>query len=349
MNTYRVALSGDFLTPDGSPAYPSFDLSPLEKAPNLEYSYLPNNTVIQADALEGFDALILLAARFRRESIPGDGKLSAVARFGVGFDSVDVPACTDNHVALVTTPDGVRRPVAVAIITMMLALTGRLKQKDRITRQGPKGWAKRSDLMGVGLVGKTLGSIGIGNIGAEMFRMAKPFDMNYVAYDPYADPKIAESLGVDLVKLDDVFEKSDIVTINCPLNDDTKGIVSADKLSRMKPTAFLINTARGPIVDQKALTDVLKQGGIAGAGLDVFDQEPTSDDEPLAELDNVIMTPHALCWTEQCFGGIGAADLKAVLDIMHGKLPVGIVNNEIIEDTVWQEKLSSYRESFGAG
>jgi phosphoglycerate dehydrogenase-like enzyme len=347
MNTFRIALSGDFVKPDGSPAYPSFDLSPLEKAPNVEYTYLPENPIVQAKAIEGFDALILLSSRFERASFPGDGNLSIIARFGVGFDTVDVPACTDNHVALVTTPDGVRRPVAVAIITMMLALSGKLMQKDRITRGGPEGWAKRGNYMGAGLVGKTLGSLGIGNIGAEMFRLAKPFDMTHIAYDPFADPDIAKSLGVDLVELDEVFERSDVLSISCPLNEDTKGIVSADKLSRMKPTAYLINTARGPIVDQKALTDALAQGRIAGAGLDVFEQEPTSDNEPLAKLDNVILTPHALCWTDQCFGGIGAADVNAVLDVVGGQVPVGIVNREITEDKIWQGKLKGYRENFG--
>lgn len=347
MNTFRIAVSGDFQNPDGSAAYPSFDLSPLENDPNIEYAFLPDNKIIQTDTLKGFDALILLASRFERESIPGDGKLSIVARFGVGFDSVDVMACTDNHISLVITPDGVRRPVAVAIITLMLALTGKLMHKDRITRVGPAGWAQRSDYMGVGIVGKTLGSIGIGNIGAEMFRLAKPFDMHYIAYDPYADPETADSLGVNLVSLEEVFENSDVLTINCPLNDDTKGLVSADTLSRMKPTAFLINTARGPIVDQNALTEALTQRKIAGAGLDVFRDEPTSEDEPLAKLDNVILTPHALCWTDQCFGGIGAADVKAVIDVMHGREPVGIVNREITNSKIWQEKLKGYGETFG--
>ena len=349
MSTFRVALSGDFQKPDGSPAYPSFDLSPLERASNIEYTYIAKSPIIQAKDIEGFDALILLSARFARESFPDGGNLSVIARFGVGFDTVDVPACTDNHVALVTTPDGVRRPVAVAIITMMLALTGKLMQKDRLTRQGPGGWAKRSDYMGLGLAGRTLGSIGIGNIGAEMFRMAKPFDMKYIAYDPYADPDVAKSLGIDLVGLKEVFEKSDVLSVSCPLNEETQGIVSAENLARMKPTAYLINTSRGPVVDQKALTDVLKRGTIAGAGLDVFEQEPTSGDEPLAKLDNVILTPHALCWTDQCFGGIGAADVKAVIDVMHGRVPVGIVNKAIAEDSIWREKLKGYRKTFGTG
>jgi D-3-phosphoglycerate dehydrogenase len=349
MDTFRVALSGDFLTPDGSPAYPNFDLSPLEQDSNIEYTYLPKKNVISAEEMAGFDALILLSARFQNESFPAGGRLSIIARFGVGFDTVDVQACTDHNVALVTTPDGVRRPVAVAIITLILALTGKLLQKDRITRQGSEGWAKKSEYMGVGLVDKTLGSIGIGNIGAEMFRLAKPFDMNFIAYDPYVDPESLKSIGIQMVELDQVFKESDILTVNCPLNDRTRNMVSAEKLSLMKPTAYLINTARGPIVDQKALTEVLTEGRIAGAGLDVFAEEPTAADDPILKLDNVIVTPHALCWTDQCFAGIGAADVNAVLKVMHGEVPVGIVNKEIVDDEAWQKKLKGYREAFGSG
>ena len=130
-------------------------------------AFLEPHNPIRAEQLEDFDALILLAHRFARESVPKSGRLAVVARFGVGYDTVDVPACTDAGIALVITPDGVRRPVAVSIITLMLALTGKLMVKDRLTREAAAGFAKRSDHMGVGLVGRTLGSLGIGNIGAE--------------------------------------------------------------------------------------------------------------------------------------------------------------------------------------
>src|SRR3712207_4192562 len=130
MPTFRVALSGDFVNAHGQPAFPDFDLGPLEREPNLEFAFLPRGETVQAEDLEGFDALILLVPRITRESFPDDGQLAVVARFGVGFDTVDVDACTDNGVALVTTPDGVRRPVATAVMTLMLALTMRLVDKD---------------------------------------------------------------------------------------------------------------------------------------------------------------------------------------------------------------------------
>jgi D-3-phosphoglycerate dehydrogenase len=347
MSKFRIALSGDFKKPDGSPAFPDFDLAPLEQHPVVEYDYIQTNGVITAADLDGFDALILLMPRIEPESFPKDGRLAIVARFGVGYDTVDVQACTDHDCALVITPDGVRRPVAVSIITFMLALAGRLTGKDRITRQGPAGWAKRNEQMGMGLVGRTLGQLGIGNIGAEVFRLAKPFEMSFIAHDPYADPKVAQQLGVRLVGLEELFREADILSVSCPLNDETHHIVNAERLALMKPTAYLINTSRGPVVDEQALTRALQAGGIAGAGLDVFEQEPSPADNPLYRLDNVLVTPHALCWTDQCFAGIGAADVKAVFDVMHGRVPTGIVNRKVVDRPGWQAKLERYRRVFG--
>jgi D-3-phosphoglycerate dehydrogenase len=345
-DVFRVALSGDFRKPDGSPTFPDFDLEPLRKAPRVEMSFLASENPLRAEQLEDFDALILLAHRFVRESVPKSGRLSIVARFGVGYDTVDVGACTDAGIALAITPDGVRRPVAVSIITLMLALTGNLMIKDKLTREAAAGFARRSEHMGMGLVGRTLGALGVGNIGAELFRLAKPFDMKFIAHDPYLDAQLAQQLGVELVGLDDVFRRSDVLSISVPLNDETRHIVNAERLRLMKPTAYLINTARGPVVDQKALTKVLRERRIAGAGLDVLEQEPPEPDDPILKLDNVILAPHALCWTDQCFAGNGAADVKAVLDVQSGREPRGVVNREVLSTDRWRARLADYRARF---
>jgi phosphoglycerate dehydrogenase-like enzyme len=344
---FRVALSGDFRKPDGSPTYPDFDLEPLRGAWDVEMAFLESRNPLTADQLEDFDALILLAHRFDATSVPKSGRLAAVARFGVGYDTVDVAACTKAGIALVITPDGVRRPVAVSVITFMLALTGKLLTKDRLTREAASGYGKRSDHMGVGLVGRTLGSLGIGNIGAEVFRMAKPFDMKSIAHDPYADKAVAAELGIELVGLEDLFRRADVLSVSCPLTPETRHIVNAERLALMKPTAFLINTARGPIVDQKALTEVLQARRIAGAGLDVLEQEPPNADDPILGLDNVILAPHALCWTDQCFAGNGAADVRAVIEIQHGREPRGVVNREVLTSGRWKERLADFGRRFG--
>lgn len=346
-DTFRVALSGDFRKADGSPTYPDFDLAPLKAAPGVEAVFIDSASPIKAEQLEDFDALILLAHRFGRESVPKSGRLGVIARFGVGYDTVDVDACTDADIALVITPDGVRRPVAVSIITLLLALTGKLMIKDQLTRDAATGFAKRSDHMGVGLVGRTLGALGIGNIGAELFRLMKPFDMKFIAHDPYADKAVAAELGIELVSIEDLFRRSDVLSVSCPLTPDTRHIVNAERLALMKPTAYIINTARGPIIDQKALTEVLQKRKIAGAGLDVLEAEPPDPNDPILKLDNVILAPHALCWTDQCFAGNGAADVRAVLDVQHGRVPRGVVNRKVLDSARFKARLDDFARRFG--
>lgn len=340
---FRVALSSDFRKPDGTPTFPSFDLSPLEDDPDIELVWADAvDGEIPAAALEGCHGLILLIPRFGRASVPASDTLAAVARFGVGYDNVDLEAASEAGIAVVITPSGVRRPVAVSVITFILALSQKMLIKDRLTRSGPEGWAKRADHMGVGLVGKTLGQLGIGNIGAEVFRMAAPFGFEFIAHDPYADPALAAELGVELVGLEDLFRRSDFLSVSVPLTAETRGIVNAEHLALMKPTAYVINTARGPIVDQKAIYEALKNGVIAGAGLDVFEEEPSPADEPLFALDNVIVTPHALCWTDECFAGNGAADVRAMKALMKGEVPEGVVNRAVLESPRFRRRLAEF-------
>ena len=345
---FRVALSGDFFKPDGAPAFPEFDLTPLKAHADIDLIVLDRRDEIGPDQTADLDALILLLPQVTADSFHDDGRLAIVARFGVGYDNVDVPACTAQGVGLAITPDGVRRPVAVSILTLIFALTGNLMVKDRLGRQGPEGWAQKTNYNGRGLIGLTLGSLGIGNIGAELFRLAKPLEMNFIAHDPFADPALASSLGIELVGLDEVFRRADVLCVNCPLNAETRHLVNAERLALMKPTAYLVNTARGAIVDQAALTEALAEGRLAGAGLDVLEQEPPDADDPILTLENVIVTPHALCWTDQLFAGSGAADVRVVLDVMAGKVPRGLVNKEVTKSAVWQRRLEGYRARFGA-
>jgi D-3-phosphoglycerate dehydrogenase len=338
-NRFRIALSHDVRHKGNA----VFDLSSLTENPGIDVGFIePDNGFLPATELADYDALILLFPRFARESIPANHRLGLIAKVGVGYDNVDVPACTEAGIALVTAPDGVRRPVAVATITLLLALGGRLFVKDKLARLGQRGFDQRLDNNGVGLVGRVLGSVGIGNIAAEIFRLARPFDMRFIARDPYVDPALASELGVTLVDLDTVFRESDFVTLNCPLTAQTRHLVDARRLALMKSTAFLINCARGPVVDQRALTKVLQERRIAGAGLDVFDPEPPHPDDPLLKLDNVIVTPHALCWTDQMFEGIGATDIEAALDLSHGRVPAGIVNRAVLDNPIWQQRLAQY-------
>jgi len=345
---FRVALSADFRNADGSPTFADFDLAPLTDASHVEAVFLESENPISARQLEDFDALILLAHRFDENSVPKSRRLGVIARFGVGYDTVDVKACTAAGIALVITPESVRRPVAVSVITLMLALTGKLAVKEKLARAGAAGFAQRGAHMGVGLVGRTFGSLGAGNIGAEVLRMARPFDMKLIAHDPFVNPKSMAELGVELVGIDDLFRRSDVLSINCPLSDATRHIVNAQKLALMKPTSYLINTARGPVVDQAALVEVLRERRIGGAGLDVLEKEPPDLDDPILGLDNVILTPHALCWTDQCFAHQGALDIKAVLEFGKGHAPSGtIVNRSVLDSQSWQDRIAALRGRLG--
>jgi D-3-phosphoglycerate dehydrogenase len=339
---FRVGLSADFRNADGSPTFRDFDLAPLMTDAGVEVSFLEPESVLSSSQLEDIDALILLAHRFGRSSVPKSGRLGVIARFGVGYDTVDVEACTDASIALVITPESVRRPVAVAIITLMLALTGKLPVKEKLARAGATGYAQRGTNMGFGLIGRTFGSLGVGNIGAEAFRLAKPLDMKLIAHDPFADAALMADVGVELVSIEDLFRRSDVLSISCHLTDATRHIVSAELLALMKPTSYLINTARGSVVDQKALTKVLQERRIAGAGLDVLEREPPDPGDPILALDNVILTPHALCWTDQCFAQMGALDIQAVLEYRDGHAPTGaIVNRSVLASQIWRDRIAA--------
>jgi len=345
---FRVALSGAFQNDDGTAVFPMFDLSPLTNDAEVEFEYVAGiDGRMTAESLEDFDALVLLLEKFDANSIPKSNRLALIARFGVGFDTVDVEACKHAGIAVGITPNGVRRPVAVSVITYILALSGKLLSKDALVRGGPSTFAQRADHMGIGLVGKTLGSIGLGNIGAEVFRMCAPFGMNLIAHDPYIDPSTAQSVNVELRDLETVFRESDFLTLNVPLNEETHHLANAARLALMKPSAYLINTSRGPVVDQAALVTALTQGIIAGAGLDVFDPEPPQSDDPLLKLDNVILTPHALCWTDQCFAGMGAQDLEHVFAIKNGEAPQALADPSVADEPTFQRKLEHYRIHFG--
>jgi D-3-phosphoglycerate dehydrogenase len=342
MDRFRVALSGDFRRPDGTPTFPSFDLAPLTDDPQIAVKWVDAaDGVIPAAELEDCDALILLIPRFTAASIPESGRLGVVARFGVGYDHVDVPACSAAGIGVVITPDGVRRPVAVSVLTYVLALSQKLMVKDRLCRMGPEGWAQRGEHMGEGLVGRTLGQLGLGNIGAEVVKLAAPFGMRLIAHDPFASAGLARELGVELVSSDELFRRSDFLSVSVPLNAETRHYVNAERLRLMKPGAYLVNTSRGPVVDQRALHRALVEGTIAGAGLAVIEVEPCPTDEPILALPNVIVTPHSLCWTDECFAGNGAADVAAVKAVMRGAEPRVLVDRGVTAHPAWMARLQA--------
>lgn len=343
---FRVGYSRDFLTFGKELLEPALEKW-LGMDPAITWEPLPQEgPEALPEVIDAYDAIISGLLRFTSGSFAGVRRLTLIARWGVGYDRIDVPACTASDVILAITPDGVRRPVAEGALTLILALSKHLLTHDRSTRAGH--WRGTPVPLGICLPGRVLGTVGFGNIVAELCRLARPLGFRrLLACDPYPNPGLAEELGVELVELEVLLRESDFVAINCPLNEETHHLIGEQELALMKPTAYLINTARGPIVDQRALVQVLQQGRIAGAGLDVFDQEPPNPDDPLLKLDNVILTPHAIAWTEESVRDNGAGACQACLAVARGEAPRHVVNREVLEKPTLQAKLARYREGMG--
>jgi D-3-phosphoglycerate dehydrogenase len=326
--TFKLGIVRDVLNAAGEPSFGSAALDVLKGNPGLEWEYTAEAvTEITADIAARYDGLYVNSSRVSAATVArGDCRLRIVARHGVGYDSVDVDALSAKSIVLTNTPIAIRRPVAVATLTLLFALAGRLFAKDRITRAGR--WAERNDLMGTGLVGRTLGIVGGGGIGQELLRVSAPFGMRRLVADPYASEASLRALDATGVALEQLMRESDFVVVACLLTDETRHLIGAPQFALMKPGAYFINVARGPIVDEPALIDALRAGRIAGAGLDVFEQEPVDPANPLLGMDKVIVTPHALCWTDECFHAIAASGLQGVVDFSLGRRPAHVVNPE---------------------
>jgi len=342
VSSFRVGISPDFYT-DARGRFESV-LEEKLRVHGIEWEPMPatEGNLASPEVLDRYDAVFALAIRITRASLRGVRRLALVARWGVGYDKLDVSALTDAGIMLAITPDAVRTPVAEAILTLILALSKTLLMQDRLARQGK--WRGDLPRMGRNLRGQVLGSIGLGNIGREMFRLAAPFGFaRRVAFDPHVDPADAARLDVEFVSLNDVLRVSDFVAINCSLNDRTRAMIGERELRLMKPSAYLVNTARGPIVQEQALLRALREHWIAGAGLDVFEQEPLPPNHALLGLDNVIVTPHSLPWTEELVRDNGRCACDNILAVARGAEPSGIVNPEVLENPEFRARLAAYR------
>ena len=328
---FRVGLVPDLLDAAGKPTFGAEPLAVLDDAPEIERVWLPErHAEIPATLALEYDALYLTQARVTRASVAraADGRLKVIARHGVGYDSVDVAAMTEAGVIVTNTPFAIRRPVATIAMTFILALAGHLFTKDRLTRSGR--WHERASYMGTGLTGRWLGIVGGGGIGKALIPLARAFDLRVAVADPYVPAADIERLGAKLLPLDVLMAESDFVVVACLLNDATRGLIDAGRLARMKTSAYLINVARGPIVHEPALIEALRARRIAGAALDVFTNEPVEPDNPLLAMENVIVTPHALCWTDECFGNIAREGFGGVVSLARGVAPGNVVNREVL-------------------
>jgi phosphoglycerate dehydrogenase-like enzyme len=348
MSEFRVGFSADFRDAQGQLAFPDIGLSLLEGIPGLSHDFVREyRAEYSPDQLSQYDVLITLKPKITAHSLLGVTRLCAIGRCGVGYDNVDLEACTQHGIAVYITPAGVVRPVAEAIVLFVLALSHHLVRKDRQIRQGL--WAESTRLLGREPRQRIVGTVGLGNIASEAVRLLRVLDVGkFLAFDPYASAQHATALGVELVSLEDLLRNSDYVLVNCPLTPQTRGLLGRPQFAIMKSDAVLINTARGPIVDEAALIDALQSGRIAGAALDVFEKEPLSASSPLVAMENVILTSHSIAWTEELFRDMGRIDCRGALAIHRGEVPEHVVNPQVLSSPAFLQKLSSYKTAFAA-
>jgi phosphoglycerate dehydrogenase-like enzyme len=340
---FRVGITGDFAP--GSVIAGWIEPAVAEHLgglKGLEWEFLPpdDSLTVAPEIVSDFDAVISGDYRWTRTSFKSADRLMLVACWGIGVDGIDLQAATDADVAVTNSPSpGNHASVAESALTFILALSKLLLTKDRLTKAGRAGDAQA--MRGTLIRGRTIGIVGLGNTArlfSGLLRALAP--ARVLSYDPYVDREVADSLGVQLVGLEALMEQADYVVVMCTLNDETRGLVSAELLARMKPTAYLVNTARGPLVDQAALVELLRGGAIAGAAVDVTDPEPPSADDPLLALDNVIATGHALAWTEESLRGACDFPCRAVATAYRGTLPDHVVNLPVAERARFQAKLA---------
>jgi D-3-phosphoglycerate dehydrogenase len=246
-----------------------------------------------------------------------------IGRAGVGVDTIDVDAATEKGIAVLTAPSGNTISACELTFALLLALVRRVPAADRSMHDG--AWDRKS-FGGVELYGKTLGLVGFGRIGKWVARLAKAYGMTVLAADPYV--KDAEGLA-EMVPLEELLRRSDFVSLHPVLTPETHHMIGAEQLALMKNTAYLVNTSRGGVVDEAALTRALREGRIAGAGLDVFETEPPDPENPLLAMPNVIATPHALPRTAESLRRCAEMTQESVIDLLDGRLPRYTVNRGV--------------------
>jgi glyoxylate reductase len=258
------------------------------------------------------------------------GFLKAVCNAIVGFDNVDLKAATERGIYVTNTPGVLTETVADLAFGILLTLSRRIAEADRFIRTGMwRGWGPKQ-FLGFDVHGKTLGILGLGRIGLAVAKRAKGFDMTVLYFDVFRNPEMEKKLGLHFAPLNEVLSRSDFVSVHVPLIPQTKHMISTNELDLMKESAFLINSSRGPVVDEKALITALKAGKIRGAGLDVWDPEPPSVDNPLLTMDNVVTLPHiasASVETRTRMIEMAIDNLKAILN---GRIPPNLVNEDVV-------------------
>lgn len=285
---------------------------------------------VVAKEIEGVSGVIVRTKPFTKEIFYSADKLEVIGKLGIGVDNIDLDEASKRGIIVTNTPEANVDSVAEHTIGFMLALIKRFMASDYAVRNGNFNY--REKCIPEDLVMKTLGIIGLGKIGVTVAKKCiNAFNMKVLAYDPYVSEEKAKGIGVKLCDLNKLLKESDFVSLHAPLTKDTWHLIGENELKMMKPTSFLINVARGPLIDETALFKALKEKWISGAALDVFVKEPVDKDNPLLSLDNIIVTPHTAGLTKESFERMSLGAAEAVVDVLKGKMPKNPINLELIK------------------
>lgn len=278
---------------------------------------------------KGCHGILIRSAKIPKEVMEATPTLEVVGKHGIGVDNIDVAHATDNNIMVVNAPESNVNAVAEHALALILEVTKNLRMLDMEVRRD--NFKSRSAVVNMELRGKTAGLVGLGKISSLLAEKLLALGLKVVAYDPFVKPEVAEKMGVELSDLDNLLKASDIVSLHVPLNDATAGMISKPQFEMMKPGAFLINVARGPVVNEVELYHALKNNVIRGAGIDVFEVEPPQADNKLFELNNVTMSPHNAALTDEALIAMATHSARGIVDCLNGKTPEWVVNRDVLK------------------
>jgi len=357
MGKFHIQFTGDYCGTDGKPNM-DMALDLLEARPDVSWSFLEDQCPRPGDEgyqdklyslsltpehVESSEAIVVLrpwvqASAFAR----GADRLLVIARAGIGYDKFDLKACTENDVVVFNSPFGLTHSTASAAMIFMLMLARKLPLQQRMVSE--YRWDLQKEAVGIELAGRTLGIVGFGQTARELVRLLAPFGMRVLAFSPHADPSQARELGVTLVgDLHGLLRESDFVSLHTRLDATNHRSFGEREFECMKPSAFLINIARGELVDEEVMIRFLREHRIAGAGLDVFETEPLPLSSPLLQLDNVVLTPHWLASTREAGRATIVPVIQGVLGLSQGKIPGQVLNPAVLNRKGFLEKLARWQ------
>ncbi len=313
---------------------PEIGIKKLKEEYEIEVSQKPRNLTKEEliEGVKGKDAVLSLLTDTIDEDIIDAGKeLKVISNYAVGYDNIDVEAATERGIAVTNTPGVLTEATAEIAWALMMAVARNVIQGDEFVREdGFKGWDPTL-MIGHELHEKTLGIVGMGNIGSKVADISQSFEMDVIYYNRSRKKEVEKKVGAEYVELDELLSRSDFVSLHVPLTEETEEMIGKEELNKMREDSYLINTARGEVIDEEALVETLKEGGIAGAGIDVYANEPHGSNPEYYDLENVVLTPHLGSASHKAREGMAVMAAENIIAVLEGDEPENIVNPTVLK------------------